>query len=178
MPGARGSCPITAGGGQAPTECKLDRRRKSMKITKISDNEIDRDKSDASYFRGVRREDLKQVRKTGKVPPSRDLMPLDWEVIEYALGDSAGEMSEEDIESWVQDMVWWYDGSLPSIKGGVNITTDFQNAQGYGEYVLALEPVNPSNIADISDAHSFARSPDDVQIVGFYDVEHDEWKKD
>ena len=37
---------------------------------------------------------------------SRDPMSRDWEVIEYGLGDEASEMSEEEVDEYVNDLVW------------------------------------------------------------------------
>ena len=93
---------------------------------------------DASYYRGVSIKEAKQW-AMGKPIPTRpaNLMPLDWEVVEYGLED-AKSMSEEEIEQHVKSVCWWYDGSTEAIEGGLNMTNDFDNATGYGDAVLGF----------------------------------------
>jgi hypothetical protein len=90
------------------------------------------------YFRGISLNELNEIIATKRVLPSSDLIPFDNEVLEYAIGEDYGDMSQEDIDDWIMGVVWWYDGSLKSVKGGVNLTTDFDNAKGYGDYVIAV----------------------------------------
>jgi hypothetical protein len=118
-------------------------------------------------WRGVNLDEFSQILKTGKPLPSTDLMPLDFEVVEYGLGDSASEMSEEEIEDYVQSICSWYDGSLGSIRGGLNVTTDFDNARGYGDVVLAIGNVS-SDYCDFSDSHRFIQSAKGCKVLGYF----------
>ena len=131
------------------------------------------DKENAPYFRGISTEEYNEIKEIGKMLPSTDLIPFDPEVLEYSIGDAYYDMDKDEIDNVVQDMIPWYDGSLESVEGGVNITNDFYNAQGYGDIVVALEPIG--EVEDVSDAHAFARSPNDLKIVGFYDVASGKW---
>lgn len=142
-------------------------------IKEAMDIEFVDDKEGAPYFRGISREEYEQIKKDGKLLPSTDLIPFDSEVIKYSLGDEYYDMNEYNIDNWLKNIIPWYDGSMNSVQGGVNLTNDFYNAQGYGDIVVALEPIG--EVEDISDAHAFARSPSDLNIVGFYDVSKGEW---
>lgn len=138
-----------------------------MKINKVNIINEDKLKNDPEFiaWRGVSAQELKEMLKTQKVIPSSDLMPLDWEVVEYGLGDNAGEMSEEQIEDWVKDTCHWYDGSLGSISGGVNATSDFENAKGYGDFVVAIG--GSSDFCHFSDSHIFIKSANECRILGY-----------
>jgi len=128
----------------------------------------------ARYFRGVKKQEAISIMKGKNLTPSTDLIPFDNEVLEYAIGDDYKDMSQEEIDNWIKNVIPWYDGSLASVKGGVNLTTDFENAQGYGDYVLAIEPYN-TEVVDVSDAHAFARSAKDLKIIGIYDTKKQKW---
>jgi hypothetical protein len=126
------------------------------------------------YFRGISLNELNEIIATKRVLPSSDLIPFDNEVLEYAIGEDYGDMSQEDIDDWIMGVVWWYDGSLKSVKGGVNLTTDFDNAKGYGDYVIAVVIEN-GEVADVSDSHSFAKNANDVKVSAIYDVQNEKW---
>lgn len=120
-------------------------------------------------YRGVWLEDAVKIIKQKKLLPSQDLMPLDWEVVEYSIGDEISEMSEQDIDDWVADVCWWYDGSRKSIKGGLNLTSDFDNARGYaGENGVVFGIQCTGDFAEFSDAHLFAKSAKECKIVSAY----------
>jgi hypothetical protein len=125
-------------------------------------------------YRGVGVAELKEILKTGHALPSTDLMPFDNEIIEYSIGEESFEaMSDRDIEEWVRDTVPWYNGSLQSVKGGVNFTTDEFNAEGYGDYLLGLKINGP--YVDFSDIHSFAKNYKDVEVVAYKKHGTDDW---
>jgi len=141
----------------------------------VSNKDPDKDPEDSRYFRGVSKEELRIILKTKKFLPSTDLMPFDNEVIEYAIGEEYSDMTEKQIERWIRSMIPWYNGKLSSVQGGVNLTTDFENAKGYGDYVLATNG-DGAEIADISDAHSFAKDANELTIDGIYDIDNRIWK--
>jgi len=129
----------------------------------------------AKYFRGISEEEAKMIMSGGRLQPSIDLIPFDSEVLEYAIGgDEYARMSERQIERWIKGMIPWYNGRPSSVEGGVNLTMDFVNAQGYGEYVAAINADNEV-VEDISDAHAFARSADGLRVIGLYNVDTRRW---
>ena len=148
-----------------------------MKIYSLTniENQEDVNMENARYFRGVSVTDLNLILKHGYMLPSVEKIPFDGEVIEYAIGDEYKDMDEEEIENFIKTCIWWYNGSKSSVKHGVNLTTDFENAKGYGDYVIAVDEGN-TEIADISDAHSFARDAKGLEILGIYDVQNENWK--
>ena len=93
---------------------------------------------------------------------SRDPMSRDWEVIEYGLGDAASEMSDEEVDEYVNNIVSW----IPNRKG-VNLTSDLDNAKGYSDIVLEINLVG-YDYAEFSDVHIFAKNPDDCKIKSVY----------
>jgi hypothetical protein len=93
---------------------------------------------------------------------SRDPMSRDWEVIEYGLGDEASEMSDEEIDGYVNDLVPWKQN-----RKGVNLTSDLDNAKGYSDIVLEINLVG-YDYAEFSDVHIFAKNPDDCKIKLVY----------
>lgn len=120
-------------------------------------------------WRGVGIDEAKIIIKQGHMLPSRDLMPFDYEVVEYGIGDEIHDMSEEDIESWVQYMCPWYDGSRRSVEGGMNLTSDFDNAGGYGRDGVIFGVYCKCDVAEFSDAHLFAQNANDcIPIEAHY----------
>ena len=93
---------------------------------------------------------------------SRDPMSRDWEVIEYGLGDAASEMSDDEVDEYVNNLVPW----VPNRKG-VNLTSDLDNAKGYSDIVLEINLVG-YDYAEFSDVHIFAKNPDDCKIKSVY----------
>jgi hypothetical protein len=129
-------------------------------------------------FRGVGLDHAISFAKGNPISTSKmEQMPLDWEVVEYALGDDASEMSEEDIDQAVQGICWWYDGTIQSIDGGLNTTTDFENAKGYAGddgFVLELD-VSNIEFCEFSDYHTYVRNASDVNVAGIFDCKKDRW---
>lgn len=124
---------------------------------------------DVTGWRGVGPEEAKQILELGHMLPSHDLMPLDQEVVEFGLGEDFEDMSEEDVEAWVQGICPWYDGSLESIKGGVNLATDETNALGYaGDDGVVFGVQCHCDVADFSDEHLFAKSAEHCKPVVAY----------
>lgn len=125
-------------------------------------------------YRGVSQKEFEIIRQIGHPLPSSDLMPFDNEIIEYSLGDDYSQMSDQEIESWIQSICPWYDGSLNSVKNGLNFTTDESNAEGYGEIILALHCDCPA--VEFSDVHAFAKDANLVKVVKWrLSEEWDEW---
>lgn len=93
---------------------------------------------------------------------SKDPMSKDWEVIEYSLGDNADQMSDDEINQYINDLVPW----RPNNKG-VNLTTDLSNAEGYSNIVLEINLVG-YQYAEFSEYHVFAKNPEDCKIKSVY----------
>ena len=126
--------------------------------------------------RSLSKAELHEILKTKHPLPSTDLMPFDNEVIEQGIGeDDYGEMSEEDIEQWVRDVVPWYNGSLASVQGGVNYTTDEEIAESYGDgaYIIQLSVRGPT--AMFTDEYSFAKNYKDVVVTAYKKTGTDDW---
>lgn len=130
-------------------------------------------KSKYDGYRGVGEEEFNAIMKTKHLLPSTDLMPFDNEIIEYGMGE--GDFTDQEREEWVSDVVPWYDGSLASVKNGVNFTTDLDNASGYGNYLLALKANGP--VADFSDIHKFAKNYKDLEVVAYRTPGSKKWIK-
>ena len=114
-------------------------------------------------YRGVGLDEAIKSCETGHlVYYSRDPMSRDWEVIEYGLGDAASEMSDEEIDEYVNNIVPW----VPNRKG-VNLTSDLDNAKGYSDIVLEINLVG-YDYAEFSDVHIFAKNPEDCKIKSVY----------
>ena len=126
---------------------------------------------DAGMYRAVGPAEAKIILRQGRLLPSTDLMPFDWEVIEYGLGDAASDMDEDEIEAYVQSVVPWYNGSLQSVKNGVNLTSDWENARGYAGNNGVVFAVNcHGDVAQFSDSHYFAQNANEcIPVAGMYD---------
>lgn len=117
------------------------------------------------YFRAVGKDEMTKAVKLGYLPYlSKDPMSTDWEVIELSMQESG---YEGDPEKYVEELVPW------NPKTGVNITTDFDNAIGYGDYVLGLD--NQGGQADFTQSHVFAKDPKKVKVLAVYDVKTRKW---
>lgn len=130
-----------------------------MKIKECIVENVDLQDAFESYslYRGMSIAEAKRVLQLGHMLPSTDLMPLDWEVVEYGLGDYASDMDEEEIDQWVMDVCPWYDGTYQSIAGGVNLTSDWENARGYAGNGVVMGVICKCDVAEFSDAHYFAQ---------------------
>lgn len=136
-------------------------------LSLVADDTIDYDLTE--YYRGVSKSELDEWLK-GNNLPSADAMPLDPEVVEYGMGDDYKSSDDEQIDKWVKAVCPWYDGSPKSVKGGLNVTSDFDNAKGYGNYVLGITPTKGAEIADFSEYHHFFRSAKTAKLSFVYDV--------
>ena len=127
------------------------------------------------YFRGIPEEDLLEVQRLGHLLPSRDLIPEDGEVLEQIFGSDYGEMTERQINSTLKGMIPWYNGKSSSLKDSVNLTKDFDNAKGYGDYVVAVF-VEPSYmVTDLSKVYAIANPYTSVKVGAIYDVKGRRW---
>jgi hypothetical protein len=117
------------------------------------------------YFRAVGRDEMLKAVKLGYLPYfSKDPMSEDWEVIELSMQENE---YGGDPQNYVNDLVPW------NPKTGVNLTTDFDNAIGYGDYVLGLDNLGPQ--ADFTRSHIFAKEPKKVKLLAIYDVKNRTW---
>ena len=122
------------------------------RITKKNNKDMD-------FYRGISKKECIESCEIGHLLYySSDPMTNDWEVIEYALGDDAKEMSEGEITQWIKNTISWND-----YLKGVNLTTDEENAKGYSEFVVELELTGFWE--EFSDAHIFAQNPKDCKII-------------
>lgn len=113
--------------------------------------------SDIIYFRGVSSSEARKIKAGKKMLPSTDLIPFDNEVLELVYGGEYSETSQDDIDTWLKNLIPWYDGSIKSVKGGLNLTEDFENACGYGQFVVGVN-TDQTEVSKLGEEYAFARS--------------------
>ena len=59
------------------------------------------DEDSATYYRGVSLDAAISWCK-GNPIPSYDPMPLDYEVVEYGIGDAISDMDDDQVDDWVK----------------------------------------------------------------------------
>lgn len=135
-----------------------------IKLRKLLEWEDVNDKR-IKYFRAVGEDEMAKAVKLGYLPYlSKDPMSTDWEVIELSMQENG---YEGDSEKYVEELVPW------NPKTGVNLTTDFNNAKGYGDYVLGLD--NQGGQADFTQSHVFAKDPKKVKVLAVYNTKTKKW---
>jgi hypothetical protein len=127
------------------------------------------------YFRGVSEEDLKEIQRLGHLLPSTDRITDDPEVLEQVFGSDYYEMTERQLKSTLKGMIPWYDGKENSLKDTVNLTKRFDNALGYGDYVIAVT-IEPSyQVTDLDKVYAVASPSKNVKVRAIYDVKNRRW---
>ena len=136
-----------------------------MKLVDLLKERETVDGRNIEYFRAVGKDEMTKAVKLGHLPYlSKDPMSEDWEVIELSMQENG---FEGDPEKYVEELVPW------NPKTGVNLTTDFDNAKGYDDYVLGLD--NQGGQADFTRSHIFAKDPKKVIVIAVYDVKKRKW---
>lgn len=131
-------------------------------IRKLIREELNSFQSEFILYRGVGMGEAIESCNLGHlIYYSIDAMSRDWEVIEYGLGAAASEMSEKDVDDYVNDLVPW----APNNKG-VNLTSELENAMGYSDIVLEINLIG--DYAEFSDVHYFAQKPKDCLVKYVY----------
>jgi hypothetical protein len=125
------------------------------------------------YFRGVSEEDIDSVRKTGHLLPSQDSILDDYEVLENVFGPD-----ESDIKLGLKDLKASFGKELYAIalKKGANLTKDFYNAKGYGEFVVAVTIDPPYYVQDLSEDYAIVADVTKAKVEAIYDVKESTWK--
>lgn len=133
-------------------------------IYKIINEELNNYQSEFIVYRGTSMDEaIKSCELGHLVYYSEDAMSKDWEVIEYGLGDDASKMSDDEINDYINDLVFW----TPKDKG-VNLTSDLENAIGYSDDSVALMINLIGNYAQFSNAHFFAEKPEECLVKSVY----------
>ena len=83
---------------------------------------------------------------------SRDIIPQDAEVMNYAI--ERGFDEEYDMPEWAKEA-----------KVGINATSDKENAEGYGNVVIAMEIVGDDYV-ELPGGYFFIKDFDQVRIIG------------
>jgi hypothetical protein len=125
---------------------------------------VDQALEDASrnyyVFRGCGEWEAKQCMKKGTMIPSAsgDLIAKDWEVLEYGFPE-VRDMQQDEIEKYLTKVTpkWAY-------KEGANVTTDYENSVGYGEYVLVID-ISNTETWEASEHHIQVRYPAKAKIM-------------
>lgn len=117
------------------------------------------------YFRAVGKDEMTKAVKLGHLPYlSKNPMSEDWEIIELSMSENG---YDGNLDEYINELVPW------NPKTGVNLTTDFDNAKGYGDYVLGLK--NEGFQADFTRSHIFAKDPKKVKVVAVYNTYKNKW---
>lgn len=125
------------------------------------------------YFRGVSEEDIDSIRTAGHLLPSQDSILDDYEVLENVFGPE-----ESDIKRGLKDLKASFGKELYAIalKKGANLTKDFYNAKGYGEFVVAVTIDPPYYVQDLSDDYALVADATKAKVGASYDVRKREWQ--
>jgi hypothetical protein len=83
---------------------------------------------------------------------SRDIIPRDAEVMNYAIENDFNE--ETEMPEWAKEA-----------KVGINATDDKENAEGYGNVVIAMEIVG-NDYVELPGGYFFIKDFDQVRIIG------------
>ena len=123
-------------------------------------------------FRGVSVAEAQVILKLGHLLPTspHGLMPFDNAVLETVLGEDFSEMSQGDIDYFITSVCPWYDGSLTSIVGGVNLTSDEYTAKDYANTEGVIFSVRCDGpVADFGEDYLFAKDATQcIPITGIY----------
>ena len=125
------------------------------------------------YFRGISEDDIERVRNKGTLVPSQDSILDDYEVLEHVFGPE-----ERDIKRGLKGLRDSFGKEFYNLalKQGVNLTRDFDNAKGYGEYVVAVT-VDPAYVQDLDRTYAIAADATKVRVGAIYDVAARSWLK-
>mgnify|MGYP003127791025 CR=1 FL=1 len=101
-------------------------------------------------YRGVSEGAYVEFMRTGRLPLSKDIIPRDSEVMNYAL--ERGFIEERDMPQWAKDATT-----------GINATKDPENAEGYGR-VIAMEVVG-DEFVELPGGYVFIKDYDQVRVI-------------
>jgi hypothetical protein len=110
-------------------------------------------------YRGIPFDQLPFVCRHGYAPPSdpAHMLPHDPDLLKYCFPEEwYDEMETGDetrMDAAIVDAIPWYDPNdgIRSLEGGVNASTDPENAAGYGDVLLGLDVTD----AEIAEIHSY-----------------------
>jgi hypothetical protein len=109
-----------------------------------------RGSSNFLVYRGLSPQAYAQFQRTGKIPLSRDVIPRDHAVMEYALERG---FDQAQLPAWARQT-----------RSGINATTDEENAAGYGK-VVAMRVVGDDYVL-LPGGYVFIKDRNQVQLVG------------
>jgi len=143
-------------------------------IQKISETELESkyNLNTGYVFRSVDKNTAKEYCKGNYIPTS-DLgqMVFDNEVLAMAIGeDEYDELSQDEIDEIITEMCPWYDGSLNSVRGGINTTSELERALDYydAEYILILKLKPNAQVADFGEDYVYVKSGKEIEIHSVY----------
>ena len=103
----------------------------------------------------------------GKRTPSSEPFTSDYDVLKTAYGDNYNDLTDEEKDDWINGICSWYDPKHPEwVEKSLNISKDFENAEGWDEVVVGINPTGP--VADFTSGHSMLEDCHDLEIVFFY----------
>ena len=143
-------------------------------IQKISETELERkyNLNTGYVFRSVDKNTAKEYCKGNYIPTSNlGQMVFDNEILAMAIGeDIYDELSQEEIDEMITEICPWYDGSLDSVRGGINTTSNLERALDYddGEYILILKLKPNAQVADFGEDYVYVKSEKEIEIHSVY----------
>ena len=105
---------------------------------------------DIIVYRGVPDFVYDKYLQTGELPLSRDIIPKDREVMNYAT--ERGFDEEHDMPQWAKEA-----------KTGINATKDYENVQGYGK-PIAMKIVG-DEFVELPGGYVFIKDFEQVEII-------------
>jgi len=124
------------------------------------------DTSIAEYFFAVGLEDAVDWAQ-GKREPSGEPFTSDYDVLKTAYGDDYNDLTDEEKDDWINGICSWYDPKHPEwVDKSLNISRDFENAEGWDEVVIGIKPTG--SVADFTSGHSMLEDCHDLEIIFFY----------
>ena len=127
-----------------------------MKYIKTFENSFNINQDDAEYYLEVTPE-IALSYCNGKPIPSDDPIPLNIQVLEYVFGVPIGGATDEEYDELAQETCDWYDGTIESIKNGVDAVNSFDFAGEGPDFVLGVNYPGVDEIAEFGDLHIFLK---------------------
>lgn len=116
-----------------------------------------------AYYATTIREAIDIINKGHLINYSKYPFSTNYEIIEYAIGDDVRDMSEEDIEEWLNYTINWEDKSK-----GVDLLEDLENAYGYSSDNVVIEVKLTGEYAELGDSYIFAKEPSECLFSKVY----------
>jgi len=114
---------------------------------------------------------------SGNPLPSNDPIPLNYQILEYAFGMPIGGATDEEYDEVAQENCDWYDGTLQSIKDGINTVNSFDFASEGPDFVLGInyEGNLEDESAEFGDLYIFFKDYRKIELIFVYDCKKEKY---